>query len=135
MEVKSNVDKILREFDKKMKQAVEVIGGIAESAAKDLAPKDTGLLANSIAHGAAGGKLSATSYASNSGEIGGEYADANIPEDAGGAKYVVVVGTNVQYAVYQELGTSRMEAHAFLRPAIENNKETYKNVVEQLLKG
>lgn len=29
-----------------------------------------------------------------------------------------VVGTNVEYAIYQEFGTSRMAAHPFLRPAL-----------------
>lgn len=30
-----------------------------------------------------------------------------------------VVGTNVHYAVHQELGTSRMSPNPFLRPAVE----------------
>jgi HK97 gp10 family phage protein len=33
------------------------------------------------------------------------------------------VGTNVEYAPFQELGTARMEANPFLRPAVEKNKD------------
>lgn len=38
-----------------------------------------------------------------------------VKEFAGRAEYVV--GTNVEYAVYVEFGTSRMEAQPYLRPA------------------
>ena len=135
MEVKSNADKYLRELDKQMKAACEIIGGIGESAAKDLCPVDTGLLRNSITHGAAGGKMSASSYSNDAGTASGEYASQDIPKDENGANYVVVIGTNVQYAVYQELGTSKMSPQPFLRPAIEGNMDTFKNVLETLLKG
>lgn len=137
MEFHSNADKALRQLDKQMQQAVDMIGGIIESAAKDLCPVDTGLLRNSITHGGAGGKLGATEYASDDGGTTGQYADANIPADEGGNKYVVVVGTNVQYAPYQELGAPNRNVppSPFLRPAFEDNMETAKTVVETLLKG
>ena len=50
-------------------------------------------------------------------------------------KDTVSIGTNVSYAVYNELGTSKMSARPFLKPAIENNKEDYKKIVENSLKG
>lgn len=34
-----------------------------------------------------------------------------------------VVGSNVEYALYQELGTSRMNGKPYLMPALHNNKE------------
>lgn len=137
MEFHSNEDKALRQLDKQMQKAVDMIGGIIESAAKDLCPVDTGLLRNSITHGGAGGKLSTTEYASDDGSTTGQYADANIPEDENDNKYVVVVGTNVQYAPYQELGAPNRNVppSPFLRPAFEGNKETVKTVIETLLKG
>lgn len=61
-----------------------------ESAAKRLAPVDTGRLRSSVTH-----------------ELG---ADSD--------GLVARVGTNVHYAVHQEFGTSRMSAHPFLRPAL-----------------
>lgn len=137
MEFKSNLKAALGEFDRKMDQACEIIGGIIESAAKDMAPVDTGLLRNSITHGKAGGKLSVTEYTDDDGNQSGQYPGADIPADAGGKKYVVVVGTNVQYAPYQELGAPNRNVPPapFLRPAFEGNMETAKTVLETLLKG
>lgn len=45
------------------------------------------------------------------------------------------IGTNVEYAPYIELGTSRMKARPYLRPAIQENVEEYKHIVETALKG
>lgn len=91
-----------------MYRAAEIIGGMAESYAKGLAPVDTGNLRNSITH-----------------EV----------DDGGRA---VVIGTNVKYAPYQELGApnAHVPAHPFLRPAIENHLMEYKAVLEgELRKG
>lgn len=39
------------------------------------------------------------------------------------------VGTNVEYAPYQELGTYKMAAHPYLRPAIENHISEYESIL------
>jgi HK97 gp10 family phage protein len=62
-----------------------------ERAAKGLCPVDTGRLRSSINN-----------------EIGQD-----------GEGLVAIIGTNVEYAPYVELGTSRMEPQAFLLPALE----------------
>lgn len=41
------------------------------------------------------------------------------------------VGTNVQYALHLELGTSRMAARPFLRPALANSRAA----IERILRG
>jgi len=41
-----------------------------------------------------------------------------------------IVGTNVEYAPYQEFGTSKMAAHPFLFPALESNKERIKDLLK-----
>lgn len=47
----------------------------------------------------------------------------------------VAIGTNVEYAPYQELGTSRMpKGHPFLKPACENHMDEYKDIVKKALK-
>lgn len=44
------------------------------------------------------------------------------------------IGSAVSYSVFQELGTSKMPAHPFLRPAIEQNESNLKNIAEKILK-
>ena len=92
--------------DAAIARAAEIIGGMAESYAKGYAPVRKGNLRNSI------------SYAT---------------EDNG---HTVVIGTNVQYAPYQELGApnAHVPAHPFLRPAIERHVNDYKGVVEAELR-
>lgn len=43
------------------------------------------------------------------------------------------LGTNVEYAPYVELGTSCMDAQPFLRPAIENHMDEYKDIMNDVL--
>lgn len=107
VEFTSYRDAVLQELDRKFQKANEIIGGMAEGYAKGYAPKDTGNLMRSITHAA---------------------------ED----NYrTVVIGTNVQYAPYQELGApnAHVPAHPYLRPALENHIEEYKSVLERVLRG
>jgi len=39
------------------------------------------------------------------------------------------VGSNVEYAIYQEYGTSYQSGHAYLRPALEKNKAKIKQIL------
>lgn len=102
----SHASTVLGELDRKMQKANEIIGGMAEGYAKGYAPVDTGNLRNSISHAAR------DNYRT------------------------VVIGTNVQYAPYQELGApnAHVPPHPFLRPAIENHRDEYKTVLEHVLK-
>ena len=51
----------------------------------------------------------------------------------------VVIGTNVEYAIYQELGTSKMRAanggRGFLKPAIQDHVNDYKDIVVRALES
>lgn len=47
----------------------------------------------------------------------------------------VHIGTNVEYAPYIEAGTSRMKARPYLRPAVEDFKDEYKEILENNLKN
>ena len=41
-----------------------------------------------------------------------------------------IIGTDVEYGVYVEMGTYKMQARPFLRNAIENYVDDYKNIVQ-----
>ena len=45
------------------------------------------------------------------------------------------VGTNVEYAVYVEMGTVNTKPQPYLRPAITEHKDTYRAIVKRNLKG
>ena len=44
------------------------------------------------------------------------------------------IGTNVEYAAYVELGTSKSKAQPYLRPAIEDHTDEYKRIIETYMK-
>lgn len=45
------------------------------------------------------------------------------------------IGTNVDYAPYVEVGTSKMTERPFLRNAINNHMDEYKEILENELKS
>lgn len=45
------------------------------------------------------------------------------------------IGTNVEYAPYVELGTSKRKAHPYLKPAVENHISEYRDIVDDALKS
>ena len=74
--------------------------------------------------------------------IGGKaesYAKALCPVDTGRLRNSIthqqydkdteIIGTNVEYAPYVELGTHRMAARPYLRPAAEEHGDEYKQVI------
>lgn len=45
------------------------------------------------------------------------------------------IGSNVEYAAYVELGTSRRKAKPYLKPAVTQHTAEYKELAEAALKG
>ena len=105
IKITSHADEAIKAKDEAVARALEKMGLVAERYAKEYAPVDTGRLRNSISH-------------------------ATAPEE--GAVYI---GTNVEYGVYQEFGTVYQPGTPFLRPAVENHIDEYKEIVEQELKS
>lgn len=107
--IENNKDKVLEELEGAIEQALGIAGMQAENYARANAPVDTGRLRNSI----------------TSQVLKGENA--------------VVIGTNVEYAPYQELSTSKMPAcnngRGFLRPAINDHIDEYRHIVEDILEN
>lgn len=47
----------------------------------------------------------------------------------------VYIGTNVEYAPFVELGTSRSKAKPYLRPAAEDHADEYAKLIESAMKS
>jgi HK97 gp10 family phage protein len=89
---------------------MEAASLFVDAAAKKLSPVDLGLLSGSISH--------------------------RVVKSIG--QTIGQIGTNVEYAPYQELGTSKMEAanggRGFLRPALDDNKATVLKIISDRIK-
>lgn len=123
-----NSRQVLGAFEAAALRALEKCGLTAEGIAKDLTPVDTGNLRSSITH----------------------RVDSGEP--------AVYIGTNTEYAAYVELGTGKyhpggrqepwvyQDAHGnwhitngqrarpYLKPAVADHKQTYRNIIEDELK-
>ena len=100
-----NTERVVDGIDSAIGAALEEIGLLAENYAARKCPVDTGNLRGSIAY-----------------EV-----------DAG--DNAVYIGTNVEYAPYVELGTSRQKAQPFLRPAASEHGTQYRQVLKKALGG
>ena len=100
-----NTGQVVDGIDSAIGVALEEIGLLAEGYAEMKCPVDTGNLRGSITH------------------------EVDTADDA------VYIGTNVEYAPYVELGTSRQRAQPFLRPAASEHGERYRQVLKKTLGG
>lgn len=125
---------VMQATDEALKKAAKMIGGVAESHAKEMCPVDTGLLRNSIAYAVGGKEASVGNYASDDGTAHGKYT-GTAPKDVE-HEVTVYVGTNVQYGAYQELGAPsiNLPAKPYLRPAIEDHRDEIGQIIEKCLK-
>lgn len=131
IEVADHSSEIGKELRAALLRALERCGTQAEGYAKDLATYDTSRLKNSITHQVNDDEMS------------------------------VIIGTDVEYGGYQELGTGIYaeggggrptpwvyqdekgnwhytrgnKAHPFLKPALADHTQTYKNIFEDELKN
>lgn len=119
----SHLDEILQNLDQdKIPRILETMGLVAEGYAKRLCPVNTGNLRNSITH------------------------DSDMSDQS------AVIGTNVEYGKYVELGHRQdpgryvpaigkrlvadyVAPQPFLRPAVEDHKSEYKNIAESIMKS
>lgn len=124
-----NSGKVISEFETAYLRALERCGMQGEGYAKDLCPVDTGSLRNSINHRVDSGEPAA------------------------------YIGTNNEYAAYVELGTGKyypggrqdpwvyqddkgnwhithgQRAQPYLKPAVADHGQTYRNIIEDELKN
>lgn len=100
-----NREVIANAIDLALVAALEEVGLVAEGYAKRACPVDTGRLRNSITH---------------------------IVDE--GTRHVVI-GTNVEYAPYVELGTRHQKPQPYLKPAAKDHYSTYKGIFLKHLRG
>lgn len=100
-----NREAIANAIDRALVAALEKVGLVAEGYAKRACPVDTGRLRNSITH--------------------------IVDEDGKCA----IIGTNVEYAPYVELGTRHQKPQPYLKPAAEDHESTYRSIFRKHLGG
>lgn len=101
-----NAKEVQRLLSKALAAALEEVGLVAEGYAKKACPVDTGRLRNSITHITVPGEKAA------------------------------YIGTNVEYARYVEMGTSKNpKGQPFLRPAASNHGAKYAAIMRKHLQG
>lgn len=103
---------------------------------KDPSRIDTGLLRNSIAYAVVGKSAIPSTYSADSpdkdgNERTGSYS-GTAPDD-GADKPYVMIGTNVEYAMYVHEGTARMAPNRFLKNAMDENKSELLEIVAKEL--
>lgn len=125
-----NSKQYLDQKDEAIERAFEIIGGLLERYAKQSCPVDTGLLRNSITYCLDGKHPHLSQYGAE-GRQG--FYDGEMPEEPEGNR-AVYVGTNVEYAPYQEVGTSRITGKHFLQNSVQNHIGEYKNIMANELK-
>lgn len=142
--LENNAEKIKEATREHVLSALDAIGMQAATLAKvelQKAPEriDTGLLRNSITHAVCGRPAAMASYSADNpskytgktpegGSYGGTAPAADDP-----AKLFVLVGTNVEYALYVHEGTTDMTPNRFLTNAIKNNGAEFQQIMEREL--
>lgn len=135
----SNADLVRNATEEQIEMALIAVGAKMESNAKALyVPVDTGRLKNSITYALAGGSAQISNYGpdaeGNEDEQSKPYS-GTAPADPGGKVRSVYVGSNVEYAQIVEEGTSGRKGKHYLRDAVNNHIEEYKNLAERALSG
>lgn len=138
------IDDHSEEYLKQVEEAIERgllgIGIHIEGEAKEElenSPKriDTGLLRNSITYAMDGEAPAAATYHADKENADGSISigsySGTAPKEGKGRS--VIVGTNVEYALYVHEGTVRMTANRYLKNAVERNKDQIVKYIKDAL--
>lgn len=155
-----NTEKVKKQVAERVMIALDVAGLQASSLAKMELQKspmrvDTGLLRNSITHAVAGKAAAIGGYhadkgsnrytkgknkgkrrsanAKNAGAVGVGFYTGNAPAPDDPKKPFVLVGTNVEYALYVHEGTSHMTPNRFIKNAMLNNRAELEKIISKVL--
>lgn len=132
IKIEDHSDEVLAELHNRIPVILKALGIEAEGNAikeiTDIKAVDTGRLRNSITF------VTKDAQGSPNGQPGEKAKPEDYAPHGSVASGEIYIGTNVEYAPYVELGTSRMAARPFLRNAISNYGEDYKRIIEEGLK-
>ena len=101
----NNAAQVEAAIDQAIARAITMIGQQAEGYAKLMCPVDTGRLRNSITN------------------------QIDLQENA------VYIGTNVEYGLYVELGSSSRSPHPYLKPAASEHGDEYRAILKSCLES
>lgn len=132
-----NTKEVKKEIEKALDLAFEDCGSEAERYAKYLCPTDTSLLKNSITYAVHGKEVASPTYTADKPDRGGNIKSGSYSGSAPNEEICVFVGSNVSYAAYVEMGTSnpKYPRQPFLKPAVQDHKDKYKEIIEEHLKN
>lgn len=137
VKIEDNVQNTLKEFEKRLNDALFVIGtrgveGAVDSISNENFAVDTGRLRASISfvtadgsHGSQSDKGAGANELLKSGDV----LSGKAPKDS------VQIGTNVEYAVPVHDGTSKMPARPFLRDGIQQQADEMEKDVKAVFDG
>lgn len=138
-----NTEKIKKQVHETILDGLDAAGVQAVSIAtveiqKDPHRVDTGLLKNSIAHAVVGRSAVPSVYSADGPDREGNIREGSYSgtaPDEGDDKPYMMIGTNVEYALYVHEGTSLMKANRFLKKAIDENKDELLEIIAKGLRN
>ena len=132
-QIDSKIPELKRATQEAITTALEAVGvqaqGNATAEITAVGAIETGRLKNSITFAVSGQSGSTHNY---SDDEGNRFSDT-IGGTGDAKENTVYLGTNVEYAPYVELGTYKMRARPFIRPAMEKNLSEYKDILIESL--
>jgi HK97 gp10 family phage protein len=131
--ITDNSVKLLTELEKATLAALHAVGLQAVKHMVEQVPYDTGLLRNSLTYALDGEGAQKSNYKADKGAETGSYTGTTPKE--GFSKRSIIIGSNVEYAIYQEYGTSKTPAQPYIRPAASNHTDEYKAIIKAYMQG
>ena len=131
----NNIDSFKDALDEAIDKALEEIGLQVENFATLLCPADTGLLKNSITYAVHGSSPAKGEYVADNPSKNGELKSGSYSGSAPDEEGTVYIGSNVEYAAYVEMGTSKMSPRPYLEPAVTNHISDYEKIVKECLQN
>lgn len=129
-----NSDIILKMDEQAKIAGLSECGEKAVGYAQDLVRENTGYLKNSITYALSGESAAIDSYKADrpdkSGKMRKGSYSGDAPTDKSGVT-AVYIGSNVDYAKVQEVGSHKMKAAPYLKPAVADHTQTYENIIKR----